>query len=196
MAKSLLVSYRYFDKFFCYFCYNYGIINTRTRKRINLKAVVKMSRKIKISVAREIYKNAKNNGERREAQTLAELYATGYNPTAPGDEVGDIETPNGTQIQVKCFDGVIPGETTGNIVEDLEIAFMEDASPIWAIWFNEKYYILIEKWDLFNHIAKNPEDLIRYNMRDGKQTLRLKIGMQKRKFFFNHPGMRVATKKM
>lgn len=155
-----------------------------------------MSRKIKIAIARKIYANAKNNGEKREAQTLAELYATGYNPTAPGSLIGDIEIANGTQIQVKSFDGIIPGETTGNIIEDLRNAFNEDASPIWVIWFNAKEYILIEKWDLFNHIKKDTEDLIRYNKRNGETQLRLRIGIGKKKFFFNHQGLRKATKKM
>ena len=150
------------------------------------------SKKIKIDEIREKAKFAKNVGELRELQTMAEMYTVKYNPTASGNLMGDIELANGTQVQVKSFDGIIPGETTGNILEDLRKALEEDASPVWVIWFNAKEYIVIEKWDLFNHIAKHTEDLIKYNVRDGKKQLRLKMGPQKRKFFFNHPGMKKA----
>lgn len=154
------------------------------------------SRKVKIATAREIYKNAKNNGERREAQTLAEMYCTSYNPYSAGSEVGDTESSNGIQIQVKAFDGEITKETTTDLMLDLKNAFEKDASEIWVIWFNEKHYIVIEKWELFDIIEKDPLEFIRYNTRNGKKVLRLRIGMGKRKHFFNHKGLRVATKKM
>lgn len=148
-----------------------------------------MMRKITVEEARQLLANAKNNGERMEALAILELYCTQYNPYLSADKGGDVYAPKYGNIQVKAFDGsiTVPGGTTGNKVKDLETAFAHDASDMWMIWFTDSQYILMNKWDLLKKIA-NPlitEEVIRYNKRNGVEVLRLEMGSQKRKYFFN-----------
>lgn len=145
-------------------------------------------KKITVLEARNLLANAHNNGERMEALTLLELYCDQYNPYLAGDKGGDVHAPKYGNIQVKAFDGCItvPNGTTGNIIEDLRTAFSKDASSLWIVWFNDNEYVLLDKWKLFDIISNpmNTTDLIRYNTRSDKETLRLRIGTGKRKFFY------------
>ena len=145
---------------------------------------MKMSRKISVRTADKIIRNAKNRGEQREGQTIKELPVVEWNPYLNGKLGGDVVLKNGIKIQVKAFDGQVPGEITGNLEYDIIKAIEEDASDVWVIWFSEKEYLIIEKNKLIEKMRKFADDLVRYNKRDGKTVLRLKMGPQKKKIFF------------
>lgn len=151
-----------------------------------------MARKISTTTARKVFRNSHNRGEAREAQTLFELDCIQYNPLLKGTEGGDVVLRDGTHVQVKAFDGVIRTHITGDLQNDITQALTEDGSTHWVIWYNSTTYLYIEKSRLLTYFLKYTDELLRYNVRDGRTTLRLKMGPQKRKLFY-YEDNRTAT---
>lgn len=150
-------------------------------------------RKISVSTARKVLRNAHNRGEAREAQTLMELNCIQYNPLLKGTLGGDVVLKDGTHVQIKAFDGLIRTAITGDMQTDITNALNEDGSTHWVIWYSEKEYLYIEKSRLLTYFIKYTEELLRYNVRDGVTSIRLKVGPQKKKIFYNEDN-RKATK--
>lgn len=134
---------------------------------------------------------AKNRGELAEAYTLLLFHCTAYNPYMSASEGGDMYGPVCGHLQVKCLDGriTIPGGATGNDLADFERAMEQDASPTWVIWHDKsgdplKHYSVVSKEELLQAVRMDAERCIKVDKdQTGKDSIRLKLGMQKRKYF-------------
>lgn len=144
--------------------------------------------KVTVDFARELYANAKNNGERAEALTLLELWCTEYAPYRKGSDGGDVYSPKHGHIQVKYYNGRFPRNTviTGDLRTDVLKAMEEDGSPTWAIWFNLDLWMLIDKQTFLDIVMKDVDFFFEYNKWGTVDNIRLKCGMGKRKRFMEH----------
>lgn len=131
-----------------------------------------------------------NKGQRFEKRVAEYLNGTLY-PHADGAVCGDVVAEE-IHYQCKMADGSM---TLYWEVENHLDAFRKvldrDFSSIWAIGFTEDDFILIPKEELFQIVAKDPLRMLRFNHKSekdgGEKVLRLKLGIQKYKYFMEYP---------